>query len=153
MGVSQNLLDPVLIWFVVGLVFLVLELMAPGLIIVFFGIGAWIVAAICLLMPISVNMQLIIFIVSSALVLLGLRNKFKTLFHGHTSNIQNQSKDMEGDFIGQRAVVKEKIIPHQSGRVELNGTLWNADASEEIAVGESVHVVRRDNLLLKVKKI
>ncbi len=153
MGVFQNLMDPALIWFVVGLVFLVLELMAPGLVIVFFGIGAWIVAAVCLLNPISLNLQLIIFIVSSALVLLGLRNKFKSLFHGHTSNVQNQNKDMDGDFVGQRAVVTEKIVPHQSGRVELNGTLWNADASEEIAVGENVNVVSRDNLRLKVRKV
>ena len=152
MGIFQKLWDPALIWFIVGLVFLVLELMAPGLVIVFFGIGAWIVAAICLLIPISLNTQLIIFIVSSALVLLALRNKFKTLFHGHTSDIQNQNKDMD-DFIGQRAVVKETIIPHRSGKVEFNGSLWNADAAEEIAVGEDVQVVGRDNLRLKVKKI
>lgn len=152
MGIFENLMDPALIWFFVGLVFLMLELMAPGLVIVFFGVGAWIVAAICLMMPISLNLQLVIFIVSSALVLLVLRNKFKTLFHGHTSDVQNQNKDMD-DFIGQRAVVKETVIPHRSGKVELNGSLWNADAAEEIAVGESVQVVSRDNLRLKVKKV
>lgn len=152
MGIFENLMDPALIWFIVGLVFLMLELMAPGLVIVFFGVGAWIVAAICLLMPISLNVQLVIFIISSALVLIALRNKFKTLFHGHTSDVQNQNKDMD-DFIGQRAVVKETIIPHRSGKVEFNGSLWNADAAEEIAVEESVQVISRDNLRLKVKKV
>ncbi|MCB9772622.1 MAG: NfeD family protein [Candidatus Omnitrophica bacterium] len=146
-----NMMDPALIWFVVGLVFLMAELIAPGLVIVFFGVGAWIVAAVCLVKPISLNLQLIIFIVTSAVVLACLRNRFKTLFSGHTTAVQNPNKDIE-DFVGKRAVVKETIVPHKSGKVELNGTLWNADASEEIAIGESVHIVSIDNLLLKVKK-
>ena len=147
----QNLMQPALIWFLVGLVFLLAELVAPGLVIMFFGIGAWIVALVCLLKPISINIQLIIFIVVSPLVLFALRNRFKTLFSGHTSATQNPAKDMD-DFIGKRAVVKELIVPHKSGKIEFNGTLWSADATEEIAVGENVHIVSRDNLLLKVKK-
>jgi len=66
--------------------------------------------------------------------------------------MQNPNKDMDDDFIGKRAVVTETIIPHKSGKVEFNGTLWGADAAEEIAVGENVHIVSKDNLMLKVKK-
>lgn len=151
MGGLQNIMDPALIWFILGLFFLLAELVAPGLVIMFFGIGAWIVALACLLKPISLNAQLIIFIISSAVVLISLRNTFKTLFKGHTSAVQNPNKDMD-DFVGKRAVVKETITPHKSGKVELNGTLWSADAAEEIAVGENVHIVSKDNLTFKVKK-
>lgn len=146
-----NMMDPAVIWFIVGLFFLLAELVAPGLVIMFFGIGAWIVALICLLKPISLNAQLIIFIIASAIVLISLRNTFKTLFSGHTSAVQNPHKDMH-DFIGQRVVVTEKIVPNKSGKVELNGTSWSADADVEIAVGENVHIVSKENLLLKVKK-
>ncbi len=147
----DDLMQPALIWFVVGLVFLVAELVAPGLVIMFFGLAAWVVAAICLIKPISINTQLVIFILVTPVILFGLRNRFKALFSGHTSAIQNPNKDID-DFIGKRAIVKEAIVPHRGGKVEFNGTLWNADASEEIAVGENVHVVSRDNLLLRVKK-
>ncbi len=151
MGEFHNLMQPALIWFVVGLVLFVAEMMAPAHVIVFFGFGAWIVAAICLLKPVSLNIQLVIFIISSILVLAGLRNRFKALFSGHTSAVQNPTKDMD-DFAGKRAIVKETIVPQKSGKVELNGTLWSADASEEIAVGDTVVVVSRENLLLKVKR-
>ena len=37
-------INPVLIWFLAGLVLVLLEFAAPGVIIVFFGLGAWIAA-------------------------------------------------------------------------------------------------------------
>ena len=146
-----NMMDPALIWFIVGLVLLLGELAAPSHVVMFFGIGAWIVSVICLLKPISLNTQLIIFIIASPLVLVVLRNRFKAIFKGHTSAVQNPTQDMD-DYVGKRAIVKEAIVPHKSGRVEFNGTLWSADADTEIAVGESVHIVSKENLLLKVKK-
>ena len=63
----KDLLKPELIWFLVGLVLLIMEFALPGLIIGFFGAGAWIVAIICLVTNININTQLIIFIISSIL--------------------------------------------------------------------------------------
>ncbi len=152
MGSFHDLMQPSLIWFIVGMVLLVAELLAPAHVIIFFGLGAWVVALICLLKPISLNTQLIIFILVSPIILLTLRNYFKSLFSGHISAVQNPNKDMD-DFIGKRAIVKESIVPHKGGKVEFNGTLWSADAGEEIGVGENVIVLSKDNLLLKVRKI
>jgi len=69
----KEYLKPELIWFLVGLLLLLLEFAAPGLIVFFFGLGACIVAVVCLLTDITLNTQLIIFIVSSFLFLLILR--------------------------------------------------------------------------------
>lgn len=49
--------------------------------------------------------------------------------------------------------MREAIHPDTGGKVELNGTLWEAESSEEIAEGETVKVVKKDNLTLKVKKL
>ncbi len=144
--------NPALVWFIIGLVLLVLELLTPGLVIIFFGLGAWIVAVACLWKPLPINTQLIIFIIASPVILLILRNRFKSLFSGYSSGVQNPNKNME-DFIGSKAIVKETIAAHQGGKVELNGTLWSAEADEEIAVGSNVLVVSRKNLLLQVKKV
>ena len=70
MDTLRDFLRPEIIWFLVGLVLLVMEFALPGLIIGFFGIGAWIVAAVCLITEIGLNAQLAIFIVSSVLSLL-----------------------------------------------------------------------------------
>ena len=110
----KEFLTPEVIWFLVGLVLLVLEFMLPGLIIGFFGVGAWIVAIVCLLTDIGINAQLGIFIASSVLSLLILRRWLKGVFLGHAESKQDLTQNLE-EYIGQRAVVKEKILPKLAG--------------------------------------
>ena len=151
----KDFLKPELIWFLVGLVLLVFEFIMPGLIIGFFGAGAWVVAIICLFSAYvaeSLNAQLIIFIIASVLSLLLLRKWLKGIFIGHVKSKQDMTEDLN-EFIGERAVVKEKITPKAGGKVELHGTNWIAEADEEIAAGTIVEIVAKDNLTLKVKVV
>jgi membrane protein implicated in regulation of membrane protease activity len=155
MDAIKDFLKPELIWFLVGLVLLIFEFIIPGLIIGFFGAGAWIVAIICLFSTYvagSINAQLIIFIIASVLSLLLLRKWLKGVFIGHTKSQQDLTEDMK-EFIGERAVVKEKITPKAGGKVELHGTNWEAVADEEIAEGAVVEIIAKDNLTLKVKAV
>jgi membrane protein implicated in regulation of membrane protease activity len=146
----KEFLRPDLIWFLVGLVLLILEFALPGLIIFFFGVGAWVVAFVCLITDIEINTQLIIFIICSVLSLLILRRWLKGVFLGHSGMKQDLKKNLE-EFVGQRAVVKEKIVPKLGGKVEFHGTNWEAYADEEIAEGIVVEIVGKDNIKLKVK--
>jgi len=148
----QEYLKPELIWFLVGLLLLLLEFAAPGLIVFFFGLGACIVAVVCLLTDVTLNTQLIIFIVSSFLFLLILRKWLKGVFLGHTTSKQDLTEDLE-DFLGQRAVVKEKIVPKAGGKVEFHGTNWVAQADQEIPEGTVVEVIGKENITLKVKAL
>jgi membrane protein implicated in regulation of membrane protease activity len=152
MDTIKDFLRPEIIWFLIGLALLIMEFALPGLIIAFFGVGAWIVALICLITDIGINTQLIIFIVSSVLSLLCLRKWLKGVFLGHTVSKQNLKENLE-EFIGQKAVVKEKITPKAGGKVELHGTNWIAEADEEIAEGTVVEIVGKDNITLKVKTL
>jgi len=150
MNTIKDFLRPEIIWFLIGLVLLIMEFVLPGLIIAFFGVGAWIVALVCLITDIGINTQLIIFIVSSVLALLCLRKWLKGIFLGHTVSKQNLKQNLE-EFIGQRAVVKVKITPKAGGKVEFHGTNWEARADEEIAEETVVEIIGKDNITLKVK--
>ena len=155
MDAIKDFLKPELIWFLIGLVLLVLEFIMPGLIIGFFGVGAWIVAIICLLSAYvtgSINAQLIIFIIASVLSLLLLRKWLKGIFIGHVKSKQDMTEDLK-EFVGERVVVKAKITPKVGGKVELHGTNWEAEADEEIAEGTVVEIIAKDNLTLKVKVV
>ncbi|MBN1804051.1 MAG: NfeD family protein [Sedimentisphaerales bacterium] len=152
MDVLKEYLTPEIIWFLVGLVLLIMELILPGLIIAFFGVGAWIVALVCLITDVSLNIQLTIFIISSILSLLCLRRWLKGIFLGHSGSKQNLKENLE-EFIGQKAVVKEKIVPKAGGKVEFHGTNWLAQADEEIAEGTMVQIIGKDNITLKVKSL
>ncbi len=155
MDAIKDFLKPELIWFLVGLVLLIFEFIMPGLIIGFFGVGAWIVAVICLVSAYvqgSINTQLIIFIIASVLSLLLLRKWLKGMFIGHVKSEQDMTKDIN-EFIGERAVVKEKITPKARGKIEIHGTDWVAEADEEIAEGTFVEIIGKNNLTLKVKAV
>ncbi len=143
-------LRPELIWFFVGLILLFAEMVIPGLIVAFFGFGAWVVAAVQLCKPLTLNQQLALFIASSVLALALARSWLKSMFTGYVSSRSDGSIDL-GEFIGQRAVVTQKISPNMPGRVEFHGSTWQAQADDEIAEGSTVEVVTKDNLTLKVK--
>ena len=148
----KDFLEPEVIWFLAGLALLILEFALPGLIIFFFGVGACVVAVVCLITDISLNVQLIIFIGSSVLSLLLLRKWLKGVFLGHTASKQDLKENLE-EFVGQRAVVKEKILPKIGGKVEFRGTNWEAQADQEIAEGTAVEIIGKDNITLKVKAL
>ena len=148
----KEFLKPELIWFLIGLLLLLAEFAIPGLIILFFGLGAWIVAGVCLLTDISLNVQLGIFIGSSVLSLVLLRSWLKGMFMGHVKGKQDLTEDLQ-EFVRERAVVTQAIAPKRPGKVELHGTNWTAEADMEIQEGAAVEIVAKDNLTLKVKTL
>ena len=155
MDAIKDFLKPELIWFLVGLLLLIFEFMLPGLIIAFFGVGAWLVALLCLLSDYvqgSINTQLIIFILASVLSLLCLRRWLKGIFMGHIVSKQDMTENLE-EFVGQRAVVIETITPKAGGKVEFHGTNWAAQADAEIAEGAVVEIIGKENITLKVKAV
>jgi membrane protein implicated in regulation of membrane protease activity len=148
----KDFMKPEIIWVLAGLLLLLMEFAVPGLIIFFFGIGAWVVAATCLFADISINTQLIIFIVSSLVFLASLRKWLRGIFVGHTYSKQMGAQDMH-DTIGQKATVTEDILPPHSGRVELHGVLWTAQAAANIDAGQIVEIIDQESLTLTVKSL
>lgn len=143
-------LPPELIWFFLGFILLLGELAIPAFIVIFFGVGAW-VTAISVFIGVAshINIQLTIFLITSILTLVLFRKKIqcskKRKFH---------EKNDGSNRIGQHGVVVEDIKPHlSSGRIELNGTHWQAMSDVLITKGTEVEVVDQINLTLKVKPI
>jgi membrane protein implicated in regulation of membrane protease activity len=152
MDAIKDFLKPEVIWFAIALVLLILEFVLPGLVIFFFAAGACVVALVCLVTDIGINAQLAIFIVTSVLALLCLRRWLKGIFVGHVTSTQNMTEDLR-EFVGERAVVKEKITPKLAGKVEFHGTNWAAQADEEIGEGAVVEIIGKNNITLKVKAL
>ncbi|MBN2106559.1 MAG: NfeD family protein [Deltaproteobacteria bacterium] len=147
---SEHMLsNPGLLWFIAGLALLLTELFAPSLILMFFGLGAWIVAALYLLFTIGLPAQLSVFAVSSILLLVFLRKKLKPVFLGYVSSKQTTGQNMD-DFLGKEAVVLARIEPGKPGKVEFNGVAWDAVSDDSIDVDSRVRIIDRNGLKLKV---
>ena len=140
-----------LMWFLCGLILLLAEFIIPGFVIIFFGIGAWVVALLLWLnVEISFTSQLFIFLASSLVSLAAFRKYGTPYFRGKVSQVDTTSFD---DIKGEKATVTSDIEPKIGGKVEFHGTQWNAEADARIPKGSVVEVLERDNLTLKVKPL
>lgn len=139
--------SPVLIWFLLGIFFFVTELILPGFIIFFFGIGAWCVALALAVTNVSLTVQTGLFLISSLLSLILFRSWFRSIFLGDT----NQEDDsFNVDTAPSTGVVIEAIEPPGFGRVQYGGSFWKATADKPIPENTVVQILERKNLIVQV---
>lgn len=151
MNVFEDMMRPEILWAITGLILLIAEFAAPGLIVFFFGVGALVVALVCAVTDISLNVQLILFAAASVASLLVLRKWLKQIFYGKSKGSDTETVNLDS-VIGKTAEVVEAISSEHPGRIELNGTRWTAESDESIEVGARVVVQAQNSLVLKVVK-
>ncbi len=142
--------DPKLIWFLIGAGLLLLEFAAPGLVVLFFGVGAIITSIACWLgLADSLTTQLMIFSIASLACLFSLRKYVQSWFVGDS---EHEEDEMSTEFIHQKVTVVMAIPGGATrGKVELKGADWNATSATPHAVGDVVTVIARDGLNLVVE--
>jgi len=139
---------PELLWFFLGLILLLLELVVPGFVIIFFGIGAWITALVCLVADPGINLQIAIFGVTSVLSLIAFRKLIQKKFF---YSKEGKSEAVEDEFTGKEGVALSDFGKDKKGKVEFKGTRWNAESESEIKEGQAVIINRKESLILKVE--
>lgn len=149
----EQWIDPELAWFLVGLLLLLAELVTPGFVVIFFGVGAWVTALLIALgiLP-DFNAQLITFMIASVVSLMLFRKKGKSLFEGRRAGGYGANEVVDS-IVGEKAVVVADIAPNVTGKVEYNGSHWQAEADVAISKGTAVAIVERKNLTLIVKPL
>jgi membrane protein implicated in regulation of membrane protease activity len=139
---------PELFWFILGLGLFLLELVMPGFIIFFFGLGAWITAIVCLIGHPGTNLQIIIFAVTSTLLLIALRKIIQNKF---LNSKRTRTDDIEDEFTGKEAIAKIDFGGLKQGKVEFKGTTWTAESGSEVKEGQRVVIIEKDSFKLIVE--
>jgi len=139
---------PELFWFFIGLVLFLMELVIPGFFIFFFGLGAWVTALVCLIGEPGTNVQIIIFAITSVLSLVALRRIIQKKFFYSKGKL---SEEVEDEFSGKEALATTDIGPDKAGKVEFKGTTWKGESKSEIAEGQTVIIIEKENFTLFVK--
>ena len=134
------------IWFVVGFALFVLEFAVPGLVLFFFGLGAWITGIVLLVTDTSFNGQIAIFLASSVVFLLLFRKWVKKILWS-----RKEASEIEDEFIGKKGTAVSSFGPGKGGKVEFKGTVWDARSEEVIEEGEQVIITGNDSIILIVK--
>ncbi|MGE3623169.1 MAG: NfeD family protein [Bdellovibrionales bacterium] len=139
-------------WAVLGVGLLVCELMVPAFVLVWFGLGALLVALMQVLFPeTGIIGQLLVWIVSSAaLVVLW----FKVFKPAHHKTLIGRSS---AEAIGEVGLLVGDIGPFHKSQVRfqkplLGSDLWECIADESIGAGERVKVVSVEGSILKITR-
>lgn len=143
-----------LFWFILGIVLFLAEMVVPGFVIFFFGLGAW-VTAVCIWIGFAPTnaIQMIIFLIASLGTLALFRRKGKDYFLGKVSGTLGRDQSVD-DIRGERAIVMRDITPGKlGGKVEFHGTLWDAECETPVAQGATVEILDRKDLTLKVRPV
>ncbi len=148
MSLNEIFMNPTVIWFLVGLVLVLLEIVIPGFVLFFFGLGAWITSLSLVLFEPSINIQLVIFFISSIVLLVLLRRQLKSSFFKERDGKDEFEAE---EFIGRTAEVLADIPLNKSGQVEFNGTIWTAKSRVALKAGELVEIEKKESICLIVK--
>ena len=136
------------LWLLLGFLLFALELATPGgFFVVFFGVGAVVVAALAAFdIAGPLWLQCALFGVISLASMLLFRKPIQNRF----SRSSGRAVD---SLVGETAVSMDLIGVRQMGRAELRGTVWSACNSGEaaIAAGQRCSVERVDGLTLYIR--
>lgn len=138
------------LWLYAGAALMLLELVAPGFVLFFFGLAAVTVGLLRFVFgdAFPLAAQLAAFSVLSIVYLAVLRRLLKKVFSGGTLAV---APDLDSEYVGRVGRVTEAIEPPRPGRVVLGDSEWTATAEAPVAVGTAVKVVSQKNLTMKVE--
>lgn len=136
----------ILIWFGVIILAGVIEITTMDLSSIWFSVGAFFALIIALIFPELIVLQVVIFIIVSAVSLLGIRPIFKKYLQ------KNDIKTNADRLVGKTAVCTKAILNGERGEVKIDGKIWTAIANEDIEINEKVEVLAIDGVKLVVRK-
>ena len=142
--------NPVAIWFVLAVFFIMLDFTTPTLVTMFFGMGALVAMVLVWVIPgAPVWLQGLVFLVSSIVAMVLLRKKMARIFTGKTSNSPGVIDD---EFVGKNCTVKVTVGKLPGGRIEFRGVDWSAVSSTDldIAVGTPCRIISREGAAVVV---
>ncbi|HUX50989.1 MAG TPA: NfeD family protein [Spirochaetia bacterium] len=143
---------PVFLWALAGLLLIGAELLVPGFVIFFFGVGALITAVLTGIIPgLSghLGLQALLWLGSTGLFVGLLRKRFARIFRGTLL----EGRGVGANDIGKKAIVTERISEDAPGRVRYAGTTWKAMSyAEPFEVGEEVIIIEKNNLTYTVTR-
>ncbi len=148
-GLASLSMNMTAVWLAAMIVLLIVEGMAPGLVSIWFALGA-LAAMISAMLKAPIWLQLIWFVVVSALSLLLTRPLAKKYVNAHTTPT---NADMA---IGQDCVVTEEIDNVRgTGAVTVGGKIWTARMAApdgKAPKGETLRVLRIEGVKLIVEE-
>lgn len=144
--------EPWFFWAVIGIACIGMEMLTPGFVIFFFGIGALATSVVSLIPGVSslLWLQILFFVVFSLVSLIFLRKHFTRIFAGSVFDSSKVVKEEKG--LGEMVEVTETVGPRRDGRIRFRGTTWPAKTSGvELSAGSTARIVSRHGMVYEIE--
>lgn len=139
-----------IVWLSLMVIMVFIEALGPALVSIWFAIGALAALIVSFIPKVPFWVEIIVFVVVSAVALLTIRPISKKFLKRNTINSNVDS------LVGKRGPLQEEISPFSAGSCKINDVSWTAVSSndkETIAKGAIVEVVTIIGNKLVVKKV
>lgn len=141
-------------WLVFGSILMLLELLLPGLVVVFVGLGAITVSVALKLGYVDqLTSQITLWFISSLVYVFTLR---MAVLRFYPTDVEKTVIDDDQEAIGVLCKVERAFGPGQSGRVYYSESTWGARLASDdqcsVEKGDTVRIIGRDNITWIVTK-
>ena len=139
------------VWIVVGLVLVLAEMVIPGFFLLWFGVGAFL-ASLLAFLGLSRNIQSVVFLASSFVLLIFSRTIFKSVLLRAPERVATNMEALRGRSGITVKAIEGTLTP---GEVKVGGEMWAAvcDDGTQIAEGAKVEVLEVVGNKVRVKSI
>ncbi len=139
-------------WVVGAVGMAMLELAIPAFVLIWFALGALLVALVLLVFPLTLTTQLCIWLAASVAMVYSWFKVFKP------SRRKTLIGTSDANVVGEVGLLIRGVAPFEKGEVRFQKPLlgtdtWPCMADSAIAAGDRVKVVAVEGSLLKVEKI
>lgn len=133
-------------WFIIAVILLGLELVTPGVNLLWFGLAAIVVGMLALLTGITWQWQLVSFAILAVGVFFLVRQLSNPEEETGDSSLNNRAEQYVG-----RVFVVENAIKNGRGKVRVGDTLWTVQG-DDVPEGGRVRVVGANGTVLTVER-
>ena len=135
-------------WWIAGLVFIILEMFAPGAVFVWLGAAAGVVGLTLLAFPgMSWEIQFLIWSVLSIGTAIGWRLYLKR----NPIETDRPTLNRRGEqYVGRQFTLEEPVV-NGLGKIRVDDSIWKIESGGDIPAGTRIEVTGIDGTVLKVE--
>ena len=139
-------------WIVVGLILSLLEPIAPGVYLIWFGFAAFVMSVVVYFTPLALTTQLIWFAVFSAIfALIGLYVYGYIFKKTKTPTEYSHLNDSAAQYVGQTVTLAEDVVDNRT-KVKIGDGYWVAECKKSLKKGDSAKVIGvKDGVILVIE--
>jgi membrane protein implicated in regulation of membrane protease activity len=139
-------------WAVGGIALIVAELAVPAFVLIWFGLGALVVALAMAMLNLGMTAQLTLWLLVSLALVVGWFKVFKPNMH------KTRVGMADANVVGEVGMLVRAVAPFEKGEVRfqkpiLGSDVWECIADEAIKSGERVKVLDVEGSFLKVGRV